>query len=132
MWCYMELYGSQLDMDMDVLNIIWMSYLHNCAVWAWAYCRHSHRWFAVMEIRYKGTLSSTPHCSRCRRINEVDISTSVVDQHATNYPDEAVLSFTAMRSRCRSSRFDVIPCQFLELFGARRSTASRLTSFWNC
>ncbi|GFU25886.1 uncharacterized protein TNCV_5104101 [Trichonephila clavipes] len=43
-----------------------------------------------------------------RRIHEADISTPVaVDQRAANCRKEAVRSFTAMRSRCRSSHADV-------------------------
>ncbi|GFW44268.1 uncharacterized protein TNCV_1746971 [Trichonephila clavipes] len=73
---------------------------------------------------------------RSRRIDEANISTSVaVDQRAANYLAEAVLSFTAMWSRYRSSRADVTfrrPLPVFELFGARRSTASKLASLWNC
>ncbi|GFT83310.1 uncharacterized protein TNCV_3003821 [Trichonephila clavipes] len=92
--------------------------------------------FAVREILYKGTLEPNPRCSRCRGIDEADVSTSVaVDQQASNCLDEAVRSFTTMRSRCRSSRADatsVVLCQFFELFDARRSTASKFASVWNC
>ncbi|GFX49264.1 uncharacterized protein TNCV_3333821 [Trichonephila clavipes] len=43
-------------------------------------------------------------CSRRRRIDEAGISTPVaVDQSASNCQEEAVRSFTAMWSRCRSS-----------------------------
>ncbi|GFV42431.1 uncharacterized protein TNCV_3646671 [Trichonephila clavipes] len=87
----------------------------------------SRRWFAVRGILYKGTLARNSLSRRHQRIEEADISTPVaVDQHGDNYLEEAVRSFTAMRSRCRSSRADVIHGQFFELFGARRSTTSKL------
>ncbi|GFT07797.1 hypothetical protein TNCV_1213941 [Trichonephila clavipes] len=42
----------------------------------------SHRWFVVREILYKGTLARNSWCSRRRRIDEADISTTVaVDQN---------------------------------------------------
>ncbi|GFW21090.1 hypothetical protein TNCV_2703301 [Trichonephila clavipes] len=70
--------------------------------------------------------------TRRRRIDEADISTPVViDQRAANYLEEAVRSFTTMRSRSRSSTLtssSVIHSQFFELFGAHRSTASNLAS----
>ncbi|GFX26616.1 uncharacterized protein TNCV_4536271 [Trichonephila clavipes] len=76
---------------------------------SWAHCKRSRRWFAVSGILYKGTLVLNPRCSRRQRIDEVDIITPVaVDQHAANCLEEAVRSFTTMRSRCRSSCADVI------------------------
>ncbi|GFX29384.1 uncharacterized protein TNCV_3997601 [Trichonephila clavipes] len=68
----------------------------------------SRRWFAVRRFLYKGTFTRNPRYSRRRRIDETDISTHVaVDQRVTNCLEEAVRSFTAMWSRCRSSRVDV-------------------------
>ncbi|GFV13079.1 uncharacterized protein TNCV_4714041 [Trichonephila clavipes] len=70
-----------------------------------AHCRRSRRWFAVRGILYKGTLARNPRCVRRRRIDEANISTPVaVDQRAANCLEEAVRSFTTMRSRCRSLR----------------------------
>ncbi|GFU58771.1 uncharacterized protein TNCV_3089121 [Trichonephila clavipes] len=70
------------------------------------------------------------------QVDEADITTPVaVDQIAAKCLKEAVQSFTTMRSRCRLSRSDVTfrhPLQFFESFGARRSTASKLASLWNC
>ncbi|GFY10054.1 uncharacterized protein TNCV_1945991 [Trichonephila clavipes] len=64
-------------------------------------CRRGHRWFAVRGILYKDTLAHNPRCSRHRQIDETDISIPVaVDQRAANCLEEAVRSFTAMRSRC--------------------------------
>ncbi|GFW24336.1 uncharacterized protein TNCV_605831 [Trichonephila clavipes] len=72
------------------------------------------RWFAVSGILYKDTLARNPRCSRRRQIDEADISTPVaVDQRAANYLEEAVRSFTAMQSRCRSSHASVVHCQFI-------------------
>ncbi|GFY09568.1 uncharacterized protein TNCV_4322461 [Trichonephila clavipes] len=63
---------------------------------------------AVRGILYKFTLARNSRCSRCRRIDEADISTHVaVDQRAVYCLEEAVRLFTAMRSRRRSSRADV-------------------------
>ncbi|PRD31576.1 UNVERIFIED_CONTAM: hypothetical protein NCL1_23143 [Trichonephila clavipes] len=57
---------------------------------------------------YKDTLAHKPRCSRRRRIDEAAISTPVaVDQRAANCLEEAVRSFTAMRSKRRSSHADV-------------------------
>ncbi|GFT70763.1 uncharacterized protein TNCV_2490991 [Trichonephila clavipes] len=60
-------------------------------------------------ILHKGPLARNPWCSRRRRIDAAEISTPVtVDQRAATCLEDAVRSFTAMRSRCRSSRADVI------------------------
>ncbi|GFX27958.1 uncharacterized protein TNCV_773431 [Trichonephila clavipes] len=73
-----------------------------------AHYRRRRRWFTVRGILYKGTLARNIRCSRRRRIEEVGISTPVaIDQPAANCLEEAVRSFTTMRSRCRSSRADV-------------------------
>ncbi|GFS94212.1 uncharacterized protein TNCV_3786691 [Trichonephila clavipes] len=65
-------------------------------------------------------------------MDEDDISTHVaVDQHAANCLGEAVESFSGVDRHALTSP-SVVHCQFLELFGARRSTASKLTSLWNC
>ncbi|GFS63048.1 uncharacterized protein TNCV_3743081 [Trichonephila clavipes] len=59
-------------------------------------------------ILYKGNIARNPRCRRRRRIDEVDISTPVVvDQSDANCLEQAVRSFTTMRSRCRSSHADV-------------------------
>ncbi|GFY30856.1 uncharacterized protein TNCV_3120161 [Trichonephila clavipes] len=59
-------------------------------------------------ILCKNTLVRNPWCSRHRRIDEADISTPIeVDQRAAFSLQEAVRSFTAMWSRCRSSLTDV-------------------------
>ncbi|GFU94822.1 uncharacterized protein TNCV_4552741 [Trichonephila clavipes] len=59
-------------------------------------------------VLYKSSLARNPRGSRRRRIDEADISIPVaVDQHSANCLEEAVRSFTAMRSRCRSLRTDV-------------------------
>ncbi|GFW36212.1 uncharacterized protein TNCV_4930741 [Trichonephila clavipes] len=59
-------------------------------------------------ILYKGAIERNPWCSRRQRIDEADISTPVVvNQRAANCLEETVRSFTAMWSRCQSSRVDV-------------------------
>ncbi|GFU93376.1 uncharacterized protein TNCV_1861061 [Trichonephila clavipes] len=64
-----------------------------------------------------GTLVRNVRCSRRRRIDEADISTPVaVDLRAVNCMEEAVRSFTAMRSRRRSSRADVTFRRTLPVF----------------
>ncbi|GFW22248.1 uncharacterized protein TNCV_1430021 [Trichonephila clavipes] len=61
---------------------------------------HTHRWFAVRGILYKGTLARNPRGSRRRRNDEAEISTPVeVDQRGANYLDQAVRSFISMRYR---------------------------------
>ncbi|GFX56700.1 uncharacterized protein TNCV_494481 [Trichonephila clavipes] len=72
------------------------------ALFSRVHCRRNRRWFALKEILYKGTLARNPRCSRRRRIDEADISTPVEVQRAANCLEEAVRSFTAMQSRCRS------------------------------
>ncbi|GFT00644.1 uncharacterized protein TNCV_141891 [Trichonephila clavipes] len=89
-----------------------------------AHCRHSRRWLAVKGILYEGTFARNPRCSRRQRIDEADISTPVaVDQRATNYLEEAVRSFTAMRKRCRSLRADVIFRRPLSVFRVVRCSS---------
>ncbi|GFX31745.1 hypothetical protein TNCV_170781 [Trichonephila clavipes] len=90
------------------------------------------RWFAVM---YKGTLERILRCSRRRRVNEADISTPVpVDQHAANYPTTWRKLYghsqpcVAGVDRHALTSPSVIHCQVFELFGARRSTASKPAS----
>ncbi|GFW99978.1 uncharacterized protein TNCV_3079751 [Trichonephila clavipes] len=76
---------------------------------SYAHCRRNCRCFSVREIRYKGTLARNSRCSRRQRIGEADIRTPVaVDQRAANCLEEAVRSFTAVRSRYRSPCTDVI------------------------
>ena len=59
-------------------------------------------------LLYKSTLPHSSRYSRRQRIDEVHISILIaLDQHASNYLEEAVRSLTAMRSRCRSSRANV-------------------------
>ncbi|GFW53679.1 uncharacterized protein TNCV_4815801 [Trichonephila clavipes] len=74
---------------------------------------------------YKGTLARNPRCSKRRRI-DVDISTPVaVDQLAANCLEEAVRSFTTMRSRCRLSYADVTFCHPLSVFRFVRNSSVR-------
>ena len=92
--------------------------------------------FAVRGILYKGTLAHSLRCSRRRRIDEADISTPVtVDQRVANClgklysyspPCGAVVDRSALASP------SIVHCQIFESFGARRSTASKLVSLWNC
>ncbi|GFV70353.1 uncharacterized protein TNCV_4797721 [Trichonephila clavipes] len=97
---------------------------------------YSRRWFVLRGILYKGTLARTPRCSRRRQIDEADISTPVaVDQRAANCLEEAVRSFTAMWSRCQPSHADVTfrrPPPVFRVVQCSSSTASKLTSPWNC
>ena len=70
-----------------------------------ANCRCSYRWFKVKGILHKSILTGSPLCSTivplCWWIDKTDIRTTVaVDQRAANCMEEAVLSFTAMQSRC--------------------------------
>ncbi|GFV90009.1 uncharacterized protein TNCV_4643491 [Trichonephila clavipes] len=75
-------------------------------------------------ILYKGTLARNSRCSRRRRIDEADISTpEAVDQRVTNYLEEAVQSFTTMRSLCQSSRADVTFRRPLLIFRAVRCSS---------
>ena len=75
-------------------------------------------------ILYKGTLARSPRCSRHRRIDEAGISAPVaVDQSAANCLEEALWSFTAMRSRCRSSSADVFSRRPLPVFGVIRCSS---------
>ena len=73
-----------------------------------SHCRRRRRWIAVRRILRKDTLTRSAGYSRRQRIDEVHISILIaLDQHASNYLEEAVRSLTAVRSRCRSSRADV-------------------------
>ncbi|GFX09846.1 uncharacterized protein TNCV_2688881 [Trichonephila clavipes] len=77
-------------------------------------------------ILYKSTLARNPRCSRRRRIDEANISIPVaVDLRAANCLEEAVRSFTAIRSRCRSSRADVTFRRQLPAFRVVRSSSER-------
>ncbi|GFT43424.1 uncharacterized protein TNCV_814791 [Trichonephila clavipes] len=68
-------------------------------------------------ILHKVTLARNPRCSRRRPIDEAEIKTPVaVDQHAANCLEEAVRSFTVMRSRCRLSGADAIFYRPLPVF----------------
>ncbi|GFY07487.1 uncharacterized protein TNCV_5086721 [Trichonephila clavipes] len=91
---------------------------------------------AVRGNLYKGTLARNPRCSRRRRIDEADIRTPVaVDQSATTAWRKLYghsLPFGAGVDRRAQRSPSVVHCQFFELFGARRSTASKLASLWNC
>ena len=90
------------------------------------------------EILCKGILAHSSGDSIRRCIDEAEISTPVVvDQCAANCLKEAVLSFTAMRSKSRSqvcalTSPSVDHFQFFDLFSARRFNASKLASLWNC
>ncbi|GFU33789.1 uncharacterized protein TNCV_2828121 [Trichonephila clavipes] len=67
------------------------------AIELWEYIK-THRDFLTRNRR----------CIRRQRIDEAYISTPVaLDQRASNSLEEAVRTFTAMQSRCRSSRADV-------------------------
>ncbi|GFV80285.1 uncharacterized protein TNCV_4956881 [Trichonephila clavipes] len=59
-----------------------------------------------------------------RRIDEADISKPVaIDQRAANCLEETVRSFTAMPSRCRSSRADVTFHRPLSVFRVVRCSS---------
>ncbi|GFU74999.1 transposable element Tcb2 transposase [Trichonephila clavipes] len=89
----------------------------------------ARRGFPVKGILYKGTLACNPRCSKRRRIDEADISMPVaLDQRATNFLEEAVRSFTAMRSRCRLSHADVILHRPLPVFRFRESCSVLICS----
>ncbi|GFY14389.1 uncharacterized protein TNCV_1021541 [Trichonephila clavipes] len=78
----------------------------------------------MRDILYEGTLARNPWCSRRRRIDEEDISTTVeVDQRAANCLEEAVWLFAAIRSRCRSSRTDVTFHRSLPVFRVVRCSS---------
>ncbi|GFX45632.1 uncharacterized protein TNCV_176251 [Trichonephila clavipes] len=75
-------------------------------------------------ILYKGALARNPRGRRRRRIDEADISTLVAeDHHPANCLEEAVRSFTAMRSRCRSSRADFTFLRPLPVFRVIRCSS---------
>ncbi|GFU67353.1 uncharacterized protein TNCV_1746431 [Trichonephila clavipes] len=75
-------------------------------------------------VVYKGTLARNPRYSSRRRIDEDGISTPLaVDQHAANCLEEAIRSFTAIRSRCRSSRPDVTFRRLLPVVRVVRSSS---------
>ncbi|GFU87712.1 uncharacterized protein TNCV_912831 [Trichonephila clavipes] len=55
-------------------------------------------------ILHKCPLARNPWCSRHRRVDEAEISAPVaVNQRVATCLEDAVRSFTTMRSRCRSS-----------------------------
>ncbi|GFW82933.1 uncharacterized protein TNCV_2209851 [Trichonephila clavipes] len=71
----------------------------------------------LLPINPPGILERSPRCSRHRRIDEADINTPVaVDQCDVNCLEEAVRSFTAIRTRCLSSRADVTFLRPLPVF----------------
>ncbi|PRD31560.1 UNVERIFIED_CONTAM: hypothetical protein NCL1_23207 [Trichonephila clavipes] len=75
-------------------------------------------------IQYKSTLARNPWFFRRRRIDEADISTPVaVDQRAANCLEEAVRSFTTMRSKCRSSYTEVTFRRPLPIFRVVRCSS---------
>ncbi|GFV11554.1 uncharacterized protein TNCV_975461 [Trichonephila clavipes] len=125
----------RLKCDSSEKTTCWQSACQ--ALCSFAHCRLSHRWLVVKRILYKDTLARNQRCSRHRRIHEVDISTPVaVDQRAANcraihYYGHSPLRGAGVDRRALTSP-SVVHCQFFELFGARRSTASKLTSLWNC
>ncbi|GFU88172.1 uncharacterized protein TNCV_845651 [Trichonephila clavipes] len=98
---------------------------HTCSIGEIsAHCRRSRRWFAVRVILYKGTLARNSRCSRHRRIDEADISTSVaVGQCVVNCLEEAIRSFTVMRKRCRSSHVVVTFRRPLSIFRVVRCSS---------
>ncbi|GFU27572.1 uncharacterized protein TNCV_282931 [Trichonephila clavipes] len=97
--------------------------------------QRSRQWFAFRGFLYKYTIACNPRCSRRRRIDEADISTPVaVDQRTANYLKEYGHSPScgAGVDRHALKSPSIVHCQFFELFGAHRSTASKLASPWNC
>ncbi|GFX08777.1 uncharacterized protein TNCV_4227971 [Trichonephila clavipes] len=73
-----------------------------------AHCRRSRRW---------GIIARSSRCSKYRRIVVANINTpAAVDQRAANYLEKAVWSFTAMLTRCLSSRTDVTFLRPLPVF----------------
>ncbi|GFV42831.1 uncharacterized protein TNCV_3580811 [Trichonephila clavipes] len=88
-------------------------------------------------ILYKCTLPRNPRSSRLGRIDEADSSAlAAVNQLSTNCLEEAVRSFTAMLSRCRSSCADVTFRHPLPVFRVVRYSSvycfqTRIT-LWNC
>ena len=102
------------------------------ALCSWAYCRCSHRWFAMRGIQYKGILARSPQCIRHRRIDKADISTPVAVECAANGLEEAAQSFTTMQNKCQLSRTFHHPLPVFKFFSAHWSTASKLASHWNC
>ncbi|GFY32350.1 uncharacterized protein TNCV_3558581 [Trichonephila clavipes] len=76
------------------------------------------------SILYEDTLTHNRRCSRRQRIDEADISTRVaVDQRSVNCLEEAILSFTVMLSRYRSSRADITFCSPLPVFRVIRCSS---------
>ncbi|GFU40473.1 hypothetical protein TNCV_1208341 [Trichonephila clavipes] len=76
-------------------------------------------------------LARNPRCSRHRIIDEVDITTPVaVNQRAANCLEELYghsLPCGALIDCFTLTSPSVVHCQFLELVGTLRSTASKLT-----
>ncbi|PRD31567.1 UNVERIFIED_CONTAM: hypothetical protein NCL1_23179 [Trichonephila clavipes] len=71
----------------------------------------------LMRIKNAGTLARNPRRIRRRQIDDADISTAAaVDQRAVNCLEEAVRSFIAMQSRCRSSCAEVTFRRSLPVF----------------
>ncbi|GFX22700.1 uncharacterized protein TNCV_2994342 [Trichonephila clavipes] len=75
-------------------------------------------------------LATTQQQHKRQRIDEADISTLVaVDQRTAwrkLYDDSPPCGVGVDRRALN------VTCQFFELFGTRRSTASKFTSLWNC
>ncbi|GFV07222.1 uncharacterized protein TNCV_1312201 [Trichonephila clavipes] len=66
------------------------------------------RWFAMRGgILYKVPFERNSWYSRRRRIHEADSTLVAVDERVATCPEEAVGSYTALRSRSRPSRADV-------------------------
>ncbi|GFU83109.1 uncharacterized protein TNCV_65781 [Trichonephila clavipes] len=72
-------------------------------------------------ILYKGNLACNLRCSRCQEIDKTDISTPVpVDQHSTNYLEEAVRhSSPALTFHRPLPVFRVVRCSPVHCFQTR-------------
>ena len=76
------------------------------------------------QIVYKSTIDLSPWCSKCRRIDKVEISTPVeIDQRTANYLEEGVWSLTIIEGLDNRALMSpsVVHCQFFKLFIARLS-----------
>ncbi|GFV21415.1 hypothetical protein TNCV_2371721 [Trichonephila clavipes] len=93
--------------------------------------------FHIACMRSKSSSFEAAGCeSRQTSIDEADISRHVaVDQRAAKCLEETVGHSPPCRVGvdCHALKSpSVVHCQFFELFGARRSTVSKLASLWNC
>ncbi|GFW99264.1 hypothetical protein TNCV_3980891 [Trichonephila clavipes] len=82
-------------------------------------------------IHLKRQLGADQFARPCAHEPIADAAVNAVDQRAANCL-EAVRSFTAMQSRCRSSASpSVVHCEFFQLFGAPSVHCFKLVSLWN-